>query len=223
MGIFTRIKTITMAEVHALLDKVEDPICMLNQYVREMEEEIAKGQQALASQIFLEKKQAALLADTEQLIAKRTRQAKLAVEREEEVIAQLALQEKLMQEKKLFLYQEQYETIKNQTKRLSETVEQAKETCRELQQKRLLLLSRANVAQSINQINRTFASFNTDNIAKNFARAEERILMMEAQTEANHYSAKALPASPRSAIDPALQADVLEELEKLKKESKETA
>lgn len=223
MGILKRIKTITMAEVHALLDKAEDPISMLNQYVREMEEEIAKGQQALASQIFLEKKQLALIVNTEQLITKRTRQAKLAVEREEDSIAQLALQEKLIQERKLCLYKEQYETIKNQTRTLAEKLDQAKEQCNELQHKRLLLLSRANVAQSINHINRTFASFNTDNIAKNFARAEERILMMEAEGEAHHYSSRSLPAPRSYAIDPAMQADVLEELEKLKKGSQETA
>ncbi|WP_176713702.1 PspA/IM30 family protein [Pseudobacillus wudalianchiensis] len=44
-----------MAELHGALDKVEDPIAMLNQYVREMEGNLAKGQDALARQIFLEK------------------------------------------------------------------------------------------------------------------------------------------------------------------------
>src|ERR671939_598190 len=57
MGIFKRFKTITMAEINGLLDGIEDPIAMLNEYSREMEKEIAKGQQALARQIFVEKKQ----------------------------------------------------------------------------------------------------------------------------------------------------------------------
>ncbi|WP_052352901.1 PspA/IM30 family protein [Neobacillus dielmonensis] len=47
MGIFKRIKTITSAEMNGLLDGIEDPIAMLNEYSGEMEQEITKGQQAL--------------------------------------------------------------------------------------------------------------------------------------------------------------------------------
>lgn len=42
MGVFKRIKTITMAEINRLLDGIEDPIAMLNEYSREMEQEIVK-------------------------------------------------------------------------------------------------------------------------------------------------------------------------------------
>src|SRR6478609_4703012 len=99
MGIFKRLKTITMAEINGLLDGIENPIAMLNEYSREMEEEIAKGQQALARQIFVEKKQEALISDTKALVDKRVRQAKLALEHGEEQMAKLAVQEKLLLEK----------------------------------------------------------------------------------------------------------------------------
>lgn len=55
MGIFKRLKTMTMAEINGLLDGIEDPIAMLNEYSREMEQEIVNGQNALARQIFVEK------------------------------------------------------------------------------------------------------------------------------------------------------------------------
>jgi hypothetical protein len=47
-------------------------------------------------------------------------QGKLAVDKGEESIAKMALQEKINQEKTLNLYKEQYETIINQTKSLFE-------------------------------------------------------------------------------------------------------
>ena len=50
-----------MAEINGLLDGIEDPIAMLNEYSREMEQEITKGQNALDRQLFVEKKQARLL------------------------------------------------------------------------------------------------------------------------------------------------------------------
>ncbi|MTE25168.1 PspA/IM30 family protein, partial [Microbacterium sp. ZXX196] len=46
MGIFKRIKTITTSGINGLLDKTEDPIVMLNEYLREMEQELNKAQSA---------------------------------------------------------------------------------------------------------------------------------------------------------------------------------
>jgi phage shock protein A len=223
MGIFKRIKDITVAEIHALLDQVEDPFSMLNHYVREMEEEIAKGQQALSNQIFLEKRQMALILDTEEVIAKRIRQAKLAVNRGEELIAKLALQEKLIHENKLNLYKEQYETIKNQTTILYEKLNQLKEKCDALNHKRLLLMSRANVARSVKRMNHTFASLNTDDIAKGFIRAEEYVLMMEAEGEVSTFLSPLRRDLNSYWIDPILQEEVQNELEKLKETNQETA
>ena len=39
MGIFRRIKNIALADVHSVLDKAEDPLSMIKQYLREMEEQ----------------------------------------------------------------------------------------------------------------------------------------------------------------------------------------
>ena len=51
MGVFTRIKDMTKASINEVLDKVEDPIIMLNQYIRDMEEEIAQAEVTVAKQI----------------------------------------------------------------------------------------------------------------------------------------------------------------------------
>ena len=218
MGIFRRIKTITMAEINGLLDGIEDPIAMLNEYSREMEQEIAKGQKALARQIFVEKKQAALISETQALVDKRNRQAKLALEQGEEALAKLAVQEKLTHEKQLAVYQEQYEAVKAQTKILLEKLDELRETFNQLQQKKILLASRANVAQSMKQIQKATVSFQTDTIARGVARAEERILLMEAEVQAgNQFSA------PLAQFDATYQTfigaeELNREIEKLKKE-----
>ncbi|PLS03294.1 PspA/IM30 family protein [Neobacillus cucumis] len=216
MGIFKRLKTITMAEINGLLDGMEDPIAMLNEYSREMEQEITKGQKALARQIFVEKKQAALISQTKSLVDKRTRQAKLAIEQGDEQMAKLAVQEKLSQENQLQLYVDQLESIKGQTQILVEKLDQLKETDNQMQQKKILLASRANVAQSMKQIQKVTVSFNTDDIARGVARAEERILLMEAEVQAgNQFSA------PLAQFDAAYgnyvnEEEVRKELEKLK-------
>ena len=216
MGIFKRLKTITMAEINGLLDGMEDPIAMLNEYSREMEQEMTKGQQALARQLFVEKKQEALISQTKSLVDKRTRQARLAIEHGEEAIARLAVQEKLNQEKTLQVYVDQLEALKGQTQILIEKLDELKETYNQMQQKKILLAFRANVAQSMKQIQKVTVSFHTDDIAIGVARAEDKILLMEAEVQAgNQFTA------PLAQVDTAYDRFVSDEelnkeLEKLK-------
>ncbi len=216
MGIFKRIKTIAKADINGLLDGIEDPIAMLNEYSREMEQEIVKGQKALARQTYVEKKQEALISQVKALVDKRTRQAKLAIEHGDEAMAKLAVQEKLNQESQLHLYQGQLESLKGQTKILIEKLDQLKETYNQMQQKKNLLASRANMAQSMKQIQKATISFNTDDIARGVARAEDRILMMEAEVQVgNQFS------TPLAQFDAAYSSFVSEdelnkEIEKLK-------
>jgi len=101
MGIFKRVKHVVLADLHDMIDKCEDPIRMTKQYIRELEEQLEQAQQALAQQFVLEQKYERLIADAEEMIAKRARQAKLAVEKNEEPIAKMALQEKVAYEKKI--------------------------------------------------------------------------------------------------------------------------
>lgn len=212
MGIFKRLKRITSAEVNGFLDGLENPITMLNEYSREMEQEIDKGEQALARQIFVEKKQASLILNTKELIEKRTRQAKLAIEKGDEAMAKLALQEKLTHEKQLRLYQEQYEILKGQTLTLTEKLNGLKDAYNELLQKKVMLASRANVAQSMQDIQKATVSFQTDTISRGVARAEEQILLMEAKVQAG-----TVPYEPayKNLID---DEELQRELEKLKEE-----
>jgi phage shock protein A len=218
MGIFKRIKTIAKADINGLLDGLEDPIAMLNEYSREMEQQIAKAESALSRQIFVENKQAALILDTKSLVEKRTRQAKLAIEQGEDTIAKLAVQEKLNQENQLKVYEQQYETIKGQTQILKDKLLELQETYNELQHKKILLASRANVAQSIKQIQKATVSFQTDTILRGVARAEERILLMEAEVQAGSQFANPLLQHDATYRNYVNEEELNRELEKLKSE-----
>jgi phage shock protein A len=221
MGIFSRIKDVFLAETNGLLDKCEQPLNMVNQYLREFDQELSKGQKALANQLFIEKRQAALIAETEAEIKKRERQAKLAVEKGEDHIAKLALQEQIMQEKKQAAYLAQYESIKDQTKTLEEKIGQLLVQSEELNHRRLLLASRANVASSMKNINETVISFHTENVTKGFARVEEKVWMMEAEVDAMaHFSSPSKRSAPQY-LDPNLKDDIQRALDELKQKTQE--
>jgi phage shock protein A len=218
MGIFKRIKTIAKADINGLLDGMEDPIAMLNEYSREMEQEMAKAQKALSRQIFVENKQAALILETKNVVDKRTRQAKLAIEQEEDMMAKLAVQEKLTHEKQLSLYQQQYEAIQGQTEILKEKLYELQEIYNELQHKKVLLASRANVAQSIKQIQQATVSFQADTIVRGVARAEERVLLMESEAQAGSQFANSFAIHDAAYRNYVNEEELNREIEKLKSE-----
>lgn len=216
MGILKRIKKIVVADVHQTLDKIENPVSMLKQYLRETEQQIAKAEKALSHQYYLEKKYEALISETDTLIAKRTRQAELAVSREENQMAQLALQEKIVNEKKAELYRQQYEITKEQTATLYEQIDKLQKKYGELQYKELVLVSRLNAAQAIKESNRAIDSFHTESTAKGFARIESYVQKLEAETAASNYFYNLKSPNQQEVLDQNLQEEVQRELEKLK-------
>ncbi|MFZ3199076.1 MAG: PspA/IM30 family protein [Bacillus mycoides] len=216
MGILKRIKNIVVADVHQTLDKIEKPVSMLKQYLRETEQQITKAEKALSHQYYLEKKYEALISETDILITKRTRQAELAVSREEDHMAQLALQEKIVNEKKAELYRKQYEITKEQTATLYEQIDKLQKKYGELQYKELVLVSRLNAAQAIKESNRAIDSFHTESTAKGFARIESYLQKLEAETAASNYFYNLKSPNQQEVLDQNLQEEVQRELEKLK-------
>ncbi|WP_377866657.1 PspA/IM30 family protein [Bacillus sp. R86525] len=216
MGILKRIKNIVVADVNQTLDKIENPVSMLKQYLRETEQQITKAEKALSHQYYLEKKYEALISETNALIAKRTRQAELAVSREEDHMAQLALQEKIVNEKKAELYRQQYEITKEQTATLYEQIDKLQKKYGELQYKELVLVSRLNAAQAIKESNRAIDSFHTESTAKGFARIESYVQKLEAETAASNYFYNVKSPNQQEVLDQNLQEEVQRELAKLK-------
>ncbi|MGG5252769.1 PspA/IM30 family protein [Neobacillus sp. SM06] len=216
MGIFKRLKTIVSADVHEVLDKMENPLSMLSQYLRDVENQLEEAKGALADQLYLEKKYELLVADEEALVAKRARQAELAVTRGEDEIAKLALQEKILHETKVNRYRQQYEITKQQTENLKEQISKLVEEFQELQYKRLVLTSRAHAAKSIQQGQAMLASFQSEQAVSGFAKAEEQVRKLEAAAAASTHFYELTNASGKAALDTQLQEAVQKELDLVK-------
>ena len=78
MGVFQRMKDLTKASVHDLLDKLEDPIVMLNQYLRDMETEIHDAEVTVAKQMASERRMKQRLDEVVRLGVDREGQAEHA-------------------------------------------------------------------------------------------------------------------------------------------------
>lgn len=220
MGIFKRTKDIALAEINDLLDSCENPMAMLKQYIREVEEQINKAEVVLSNQLYIEKKYETLIDNAKAMVAKRTRQSELAVERNEDEIAKLALYEKLSYEKKLQVYHAQYASIKEQTLELSGQIKKLMETYEDLQTKKFALISRLNVARVTKNVNNALKTFTSGNALQGFDRMEEKILKLEAAANASNQLNQTKSTVRGGNLDGLLQEEVELELAGLKAEKR---
>lgn len=216
MGILKRVKTIFTADVHEALDRMENPISMMNQYMRNLEEQVGDAQKALAHQLYLEKRYEILVNEAEALVAKRSRQAELAVSRNEEDMARLALKEKILEEEKLTAYREQFSAIKEQTSRLYEQISKLNEKYQELEYKKLSLLTRAHAAKAIKQSHSALSNFDTASAVRGFAKVEGYVQKLEAEAAASTHFYQLSTGTKSAAIQTDLLDAIDKELAKLK-------
>ncbi|WP_017755520.1 PspA/IM30 family protein [Calidifontibacillus oryziterrae] len=184
MTIFKRVRDITVASINDMLDKVEDPVAMLNQYLRDLESEISKAEIAVSRQVAIEKKWKTLVNEFEERVTKRNRQAELAVDHGDEKIARQAIADKQFAESRLTEYRALFESAKQQVAILLGQLKELKDQYYELRNKKLSLVSRANAAKAIKDMNQALVSIDTESAGKGFARMEEKVMMMEADSQA---------------------------------------
>ncbi|CAG7614026.1 Protein LiaH [Paenibacillus solanacearum] len=186
MGIFKRLRDLTMASINDLLDKAEDPVKMLNQFLRDMEEDIREAEVAVAKQIAIEKKFKQQYEEAGEMVQKREEQALKALEAGNEDLARRALQDKKEHQLKYDEMQKQYETAKVNADRLRNQLSEMKDEFSKLKNKKDLLVARAEAAKAQKQINQAMSGFGTDNAAKGFDRMSEKVLQLEAEAEASN-------------------------------------
>jgi phage shock protein A len=214
--IFKRICDIVKAGVNETLDKVESPSIMVKQYLRDIEEEILKAERALTNQIVLEKRHASLVEATRAQIAKRTRQAELAVDTGAEDLAKVALEDKVVLESNLAVYEGQLATLQGNVETLTEQLAELQEKYRELQVKKQYLLARAQAAKTTQALNVTLTSIDTKSAVRGFQRMEERVEELEAHAAASQRIRSTYRALDRLTPNTTLQDKVEAELAQLK-------
>lgn len=203
MGIFKRLRDMTMASINDLLDKAEDPVKMLNQFLRDMEEDILEAEAAVAKQIAIEKKFKQQVEELEELVARREEQALKALEQNNEDLARRALQDKKEQQAKLDDFKSQHTVAKTNADRLRSQLDEMKDEFGKMKNKKDTLVARAEAAKAQKHINQAMSGFGTDNAAKGFDRMTEKVLQMEAEAQASDE----LRSSSRSLDDELNQLD----------------
>jgi phage shock protein A len=216
MTLFKRLRDITLANINAMLDRVEDPVKMLDQYLRDMEMDLQDAEVAVSKQIAIEMKLKQQYEEAQQLVSKREQQALQALEAGNEDLARRALVDKKAVSEKAADLKLQHEAAAKTAAELREKLGQMRDQVAEMKHKRESLKARAEAAKAQKQINQAMTGFGVDNAAKGFARMEEKVMQLEAEAEASKQvygtarslddEFKELQKNNSSAIDAELEA-----------------
>lgn len=185
MSLFKRLRDLTLSNVYAMIEKAEDPIKLIDQYLRDMQDDLEEAEKAVAAQIALEKKFKQLYEDQEALVKKRDEQAHMAAQAKNLDLARRALEEKKAADQKMIEYKASYDQNKTTADSLREKLGEMRKQVTELKNKRETLVARANAAKAQRNINKVMAEFGSDSSMNGLKRMEEKVLQMEAEAEAS--------------------------------------
>lgn len=180
---FKRIKTVVSSELNAMIDRAEDPVKMLDQFLRDMGEDIREAEEAVAKQIANEKMLKRKANDAQALVDKRQEQAEAAVRAGNDDLARRALQDKKEHENTAQTLNESWERAKADVEALRTKLDEMKREYREMQLKKDSLKARAESAKTRTKMNRTMSSISGDESRQGFERMEEKVLRFEAEAE----------------------------------------
>ncbi|WP_053218914.1 PspA/IM30 family protein [Virgibacillus senegalensis] len=213
---FKRVSTIVNSELNAMLDKAEDPVKMLEQFMRDMESDIREVESSVAKQIANEKMLKRKYDDAQALVDKRQGQAEKAIEAGNEDLARRALEDKKDQQEQADTLKESWERAKNDSKILRDKLDEMKKEYQQMKLKKDSLKARAESAKTRTKMNRTMSSIGSDESKRGFERMEEKVLQFEAEADTSD-DLSAAGKSLDDEFESLEKSDVDDELAALKK------
>ena len=185
MGILTRFKDIMTANVNALLDKCEDPEKMVDQYLRNLENDLASVKAETASVMADEKSAKRKLDECQDEIKKMDEYARKAVEAGNDDDARQFLSKKAELNEKMTALQKNADLCTANSSKMKEMHAKLEEDISELRAKRDTLKAKVKVAETQKKINQMTSS--ADKAGSNmaaFERMEEKINKMTDEADA---------------------------------------
>lgn len=184
MGLFDRVSRVVRANLNAAVSSAEDPEKILDQALIDMQEDLIQMRQAVASAIASQKRMQQQYNQAQTEANNWQQRAQLALQKGDESLAREALNRKKVQ-------LDTSAALKTQLDQQSATVDTLKRNLialegkiAEAKTKKDMLKARASAAKANEQLQNTVGKLGTSTAMGAFERMEEKVLQMEARSQA---------------------------------------
>lgn len=192
MGIFTRFTDIVNSNINSLLDKAEDPEKMVRLIIQEMEDTLVEVRSTSARLIAEKKDTERQLSRFDKEVAEWEAKAELALSKDRDDLARLALVEKQKAATDAASLQADVARIEEHLNRLSEEVGQLQEKLADAKARQKTIIMRQRAVSSRLEVKKTIDSGKIDDAMLRFERFESKIDDLESQVEAYDLGKKTL-------------------------------
>ncbi len=184
MGLFERIMGVIRSQINSLVSQAEDPEKILEQAVMDMQTDLVQVRQAVAQALATQKRTERQYDQALSTADEWYRRAQLALQKGDENLAKEALTRRQS-------YQQTANSLKAQIDSQQEIVSQLKNNMRGLESKiaeakakKDFYIARARSAQASEKLSEVLGSLNTNSAMSAFERMEEKVMQLEARSEA---------------------------------------
>ena len=184
MSLLSRVRDLVSANLNAMLDKAEDPEKMVNEYMRQLQEQLYEAKTAVASAMAdetkLHNKMVTFQTEADQWQSK----AEAAVRASDDELAKAALGRKANAQKMADTYRQQYEQQDEQVEQLQKALVSLESRLSEAKAKKELIIAKKNRAKTQEAIQRTVQGLGNLNAMDKLSQMEERVDDRLAQADA---------------------------------------
>lgn len=184
MGLIDRILRVIRANLNALVGQAEDPEKLLEQTVTEMQENLVQLRQAVASAIATQKRTERQAHQAQSTGEEWYRRAQLVLQQGNDALAREALTKRKTYQDTATAMKTALEQQNTVVVRLKKDMQTLESKISEAKTKKDMYIARARSAQASQKINEMLGGVNTSNSLSAFERMEEKVLQLEAQSEA---------------------------------------
>lgn len=160
MGILQRFKDVMSSNVNALLDKAEDPVKMIDQYMRDLEDDLGKVKAETASVMAEEKRTSREFTENQEEIDKMERYAKKALLAGNEGDAKVFLEKKADLTAKAEILNKSWEQAKANADSMKEMHDKLCRDMEELHGQKEAIKAKMALAKTQEKMNKIGSSFN---------------------------------------------------------------
>ncbi|HCF29275.1 MAG TPA: phage shock protein A [Cyanobacteria bacterium UBA11049] len=184
MGLIDRILRVIRANLNALIGQAEDPEKILEQTVMDMQEDLVQLRQAVAQAIATQKRTERQAHQAQSNGEEWYRRAQLALQQGNEALAREALTKRKSYQETATALTAQIEQQNTVVGRLKKDMQTLESKIAEAKTKKDMYIARARSAQATQRLNEMLSSVDPRSSLNAFERMEDKVLQLEAQSEA---------------------------------------